>query len=438
MKSKKLTIAMLLAALLLGVVPTAIASIDGRDSEVPGTPTPTTTPPVPEDSGPDTDDDRARDVVHPDDVIVDGSLCTGFDCVNGESFGFDTIRLKENNLRIHFDDTSNSASFPDNDWRIVINESANGGAEFFAIQDATSGRQVFRIEARAPSNSLYVDDGGRIGLGTANPVLNLHTVTGNTPALRLEQNGSSGFTAQTFDIAANEASFFIRDATNGSTLPFRIRPGAPSSSIDIAAGGNIGFGTSSPTASMHLKRTDGTAVLKVEETSVTKTNRQVLQLVNNGGAQFSFNNGVNEWRAGTDNAGTVRIDVLDGAGDIEFRLDTDGNLEIAGTLTENSDVNAKHDIQQMDAAAILASVLGLQVSEWSYNGETVRHIGPMAQDFAAAFGLGAKTTSIATRDIAGVALLSIQALAAENAELKARVDSLEQRLAELEAKVDAG
>ncbi|MBU1866189.1 MAG: tail fiber domain-containing protein, partial [Actinobacteria bacterium] len=221
-------------------------------------------------------------------------------------------------------------------------------------------------------------------------------------------------------------------------LPFRIRPGAPSSSIDIAAGGSIGFGTASPTASMHLKRTDGTAVLKVEETSVTKTNRQVLQLVNNGGAQFSFNNGVNEWRAGTDNAGTVRIDVLDGAGDIEFRLDTDGNLEIAGTLTENSDVNAKHDIQQTDAAAILASVLGLQVSEWSYNGETVRHIGPMAQDFAAAFGLGAKTTSIATRDIAGVALLSIQALAAENAELKARVDSLEQRLAELEAKVDAG
>ncbi len=34
-----------------------------------------------------------------DDLIVDGSACIGFDCVNGESFGFDTLRLKENNLR---------------------------------------------------------------------------------------------------------------------------------------------------------------------------------------------------------------------------------------------------------------------------------------------------------------------------------------------------
>ena len=47
-----------------------------------------------------------------DDLIVDGSACIGFDCVNGESFGFDTLRLKENNLRIKFQDTSSSASFP--------------------------------------------------------------------------------------------------------------------------------------------------------------------------------------------------------------------------------------------------------------------------------------------------------------------------------------
>ncbi|MEO1370030.1 MAG: hypothetical protein AAFX50_22845, partial [Acidobacteriota bacterium] len=47
-----------------------------------------------------------------DDVIIVGSACAGLDCNNGESFGFDTLRLKENNLRIHFNDTSNSASFP--------------------------------------------------------------------------------------------------------------------------------------------------------------------------------------------------------------------------------------------------------------------------------------------------------------------------------------
>ena len=87
------------------------------------------------------------DIVQNDDVISTQSQCIGNDCVNGENFGFDTLRLKENNLRIHFDDTSNSASFPSNDWRITINDSNNGGGNFFGIDDATSGRGVFRIEA---------------------------------------------------------------------------------------------------------------------------------------------------------------------------------------------------------------------------------------------------------------------------------------------------
>ena len=182
---------------------------------------------------------RPRDQCFLDDVIVDGSLCVGFDCVCNESFGFDTIRLKENNLRIKFQDTSNSASFPTNDWQITINDSSNGGAEKFSIDDISGGRTPFTIEAGAPSHSLFVDDGGRLGLGTSTPVVDVHVKSGNTPTLRLEQDGSSGFTPQTWDVAGNEANFFIRDATNGSTLPFRIRPGAPSSSIDIAAGGDV-------------------------------------------------------------------------------------------------------------------------------------------------------------------------------------------------------
>ncbi len=62
-----------------------------------------------------------------DDLIVDGSACIGLDCVNGENFGFDTIRLKENNLRIKFDDTSTTASFPSTDWQLTANDSSNGG-----------------------------------------------------------------------------------------------------------------------------------------------------------------------------------------------------------------------------------------------------------------------------------------------------------------------
>ena len=100
----------------------------------------------------------AADQVFLDDIIVDGSACIGLDCVNGESFGFDTLRLKENNLRIKAQDTSSTASFPTNDWQITFNDSSNGGANKFAIDDIDGSKTPFTIEANAPSHSLFVDD----------------------------------------------------------------------------------------------------------------------------------------------------------------------------------------------------------------------------------------------------------------------------------------
>ena len=87
----------------------------------------------------------SADQVFLDDLIVDGSACVGFDCVNGESFGFSSIRLKENNLRIEFTDTSTSASFPSEDWQITINDSANGGENYFSIDNITQGTKLFKI-----------------------------------------------------------------------------------------------------------------------------------------------------------------------------------------------------------------------------------------------------------------------------------------------------
>ena len=177
------------------------------------------------------------------DVIVKGSICVGFDCITGENFGFDTQRFKENNLRIHFDDTSNSASFPANDWRITINDSGNGGTNYFGIDDATAGTRPFMIEAGAGNNALHVDATvGNVGMGTNNPVVELHVTDGDSPTIRLEQNTANGWIPQTWDIVGNETNFFIRDVTGGSKLPFRIKPGAPSNSIFINPNGNITLG----------------------------------------------------------------------------------------------------------------------------------------------------------------------------------------------------
>src|SRR5690606_8110824 len=142
--------------------------------------------------------------------------------------------------------------FPNHDWQLTANDSANGGLNKFSIEDITAGRVPFTVEGNAPNNALYIDDSGRVGLGTSTPVLQAHMRNGNTPALRLEQDGSSGFTAQTWNIAGDETSSFIRDTSNGSTLPFRIRPGAPSNSLVIDTDGDVGVGTLSADASLDV------------------------------------------------------------------------------------------------------------------------------------------------------------------------------------------
>ncbi|AWW00196.1 hypothetical protein DJ013_19275 [Arcticibacterium luteifluviistationis] len=186
------------------------------------------------------------DQVFNDDLIVKGSACVGLDCVNGESFGFDTIRMKENNIRIKAQDTSSSASFPTNDWQITFNDSGNGGLNRFSVENIDTGKTPFSIIGGAPSNALYVQSNGNVGFGTSTPVVQMHSKDGNTPTLRLEQDGSAGFSAQTWDIAGNETNFFVRDATNGSKLPFRIQANASNNSIYVASDGDIGFETSTP------------------------------------------------------------------------------------------------------------------------------------------------------------------------------------------------
>lgn len=178
-----------------------------------------------------------------DDLSVAGSECLGFDCLADETFNFDTLRLKENNLQIAFVDTSSVSGFPTNDWRIRLNDEVNGGAEFFTIEDDDAGAKELTLEPGAPDNAIYLDSSGYVGFGTSIPLQDLHAVSGDTPALRLEQTGD----AQTWDVGGNEASFFVRDVTNGSETPLEIEAGAPTGSLVIGAGGvSIGAPPSVP------------------------------------------------------------------------------------------------------------------------------------------------------------------------------------------------
>lgn len=322
------------------------------------------------------------DIVHLDDVIINQSLCIGNDCVNGESFGFDTLRLKENNLRIKAQDTSNSASFPTRDWQLTFNDSSNGGANKFSVDDIDAARTPFTIEGGAPSHSLYVDDAGRIGVGTSTPVVQVHVKDGNTPTLRLEQDGSSGFTPQTWDVAGNEANFFVRDATNGSTLPFRIFPGAPSDALNIEASGDVGVGTTSPTAPLHILRTGSNAQLLMERSgagiaTITGANSGV-----NIGAQsdhelrFVAGNGAG--------AGGDKKMAIDSTGSITMfngGATTGGTYDATtGTWVSGSSRSYKENIADLTAKAALAAFSKLKPVTFNFKKSDEGKVGFIAED----------------------------------------------------------
>jgi trimeric autotransporter adhesin len=119
------------------------------------------------------------------------------------------------------------------------------------------------------------------------------------------------------------------------------------------------------------------------------------------------------------------------------------------SVHETSDRNTKTGIEPVSPADILDRVTSLPISAWAFtNAVSTRHVGPMAQDFYAAFGLGDDDKTIGPRDANGVALAAIQGLnqkveagsqrsansirklEAENMELKLRLEKLERLLSE--------
>ncbi len=306
-----------------------------------------------------------------EDTCIVGSLCVGTDCSDPETWGYENLRLKENNLRIHFDDTSSTSAFPANDWRIVINDTADGGANYFAVEDSTSGDMPFTIEAGAPENSLYIEDYGRIGIKTSTPAVELHIVDGDSPCTRLEQDTSSGWTAQVWDVVGNESNFFIRDVTNSSKIPFRIQPGAPSSTLCLKSDGKIGIGTWSPTYPLEINTTGSNCCILIKRTD------GATNYVNATDSYANFGSTTNH---------PLRL-VVNSAW--KMRLNTDGSLSMSngatcttgGVWTNASSRTFKENIQALDTEEALNTLTRLSPVKFNYKvdkGE--KHVGFIAED----------------------------------------------------------
>jgi hypothetical protein len=98
-----------------------------------------------------------------------------------------------------------------------------------------------------------------------------------------------------------------------------------------------------------------------------------------------------------------------------------------------SDRNVKRDIEPVDERIVLDRVSRMPISTWSYRTDdpSVRHLGPMAQDFHAAFGLGDSDRTYDAIDAHGVAFAAIKALSEQLQEQSARIERLERENEEL-------
>jgi hypothetical protein len=183
----------------------------------------------------------------------------------------------------------------------------------------------------------------------------------------------------------------------------------------------------------------------VEEAAATTAARTLFHLQNDGRIRFTMENtGTGNFWSFTAFDSSFAISHNTGSGSALRLIPGTGDLEVKGEVyavafNVTSDRNLKEGFSNLDSQEVLERVADLPVSEWQYEADASnsRHVGPVAQDFHAAFGLGKDDRHINPMDAAGVSLAAIKGLyekmKQELAERDAEIEMLKAELAEIKA-----
>ena len=320
----------------------------------------------------------------------------------------------------------------------------------FQIYDGTS--YSFRLFESAPSEALVVDVDGV----SVTPGLNV-IPTSSIATMDMEHGDGSATGIISLDGTAGLFGGGIGLKNNLDDFPFYVFNNAANESLSVGGDG-VGVGTFTPAATLHVVGGSGFASpypepkILVEDASVGPPQlRRLFELINNGGSQFTFTDTSldSTWAFSSNSGGAFSIS-LDGTGGAEmvlrptgqlkigpgaatvFDLRPNGNLTISGTLSQSSDRNMKTAVRDIDATEVLNKIGDLPISSWQFKSDVpaVRHVGPMAQDFHASFGLGENERSIATTDGIGVSLVGI-------GELKRQSDARQEAIATMQERIDS-
>jgi hypothetical protein len=110
-----------------------------------------------------------------------------------------------------------------------------------------------------------------------------------------------------------------------------------------------------------------------------------------------------------------------------------------GAWASVSDRSKKENFRNENGEIVLGKIAAMPIQSWSYKAQdaSIRHLGPTAQDFYAAFGLGESDTTITTTDIDGVNMLAVQALERRTRDLQEQLRAKDQEIEMLRREMGA-
>lgn len=350
----------------------------------------------------------------------------------------------------------------ENDEAVIV---GNDGAETIANSNFASGGlgigDLFVADELGVEGSIYTDGSFIAGAGLT---LNDSGITDSNGDIALTSTSNSvtvSLGGASGDVFAVDGSTFVVDSQNNN-VGVRTVPSSDYA-LHVVGNSNTGILVSSSGAVPALSAVATGAGGNALDVNSSFNYGAVITASGSAEALLVIGNG---FRSATLATGFVNIggftwqeNYVDGRGDliVEDELEVDGNsylgdgndrvcinrlscathpvlvgsdgtngngahLTAGGTWTDTSSRDKKDRFYDLDKEKILKNILGMSVTGWYYKGTEETHIGPVSEDFYDLFGTGLDNKHIAAYDLAGIALVGVQALAE-------RVETLEKRIA---------
>ncbi len=338
---------------------------------------------------------------------------------------------------------------------VALFESSSAGGSWFSLDNTAGGRR-WSLISTGPGNGetaghllffaggaggtkVTFRDSGNVGLGTTTPGDRLEVFGPDaTVRIRNQNDALGGFIGNTF-------STVQLGLYNPTAAPIdAIAAGAKRSVFGLDRLGRVGSmvnGFGNPSFRNLVDDGSGNMVVNgAGSINFGSTTRQMLNLYATGyglGVQantlYARSDGNFAWYR---NGAHAESTYDPGGGTVLMRLDG-GGLTVNTTFISSSDRQRKENFESIQGRSILDRLVAMPIQRWNYKEDGgVRHIGPTAQDFHAAFEVGCDDRHISMVDADGVALAAIQGLHELVQEKAAQVESLRQQNGALQKRLE--